>query len=117
MKTENIAKVCHEVNKAYCEAMGDTSQPEWANAPDWQKSSAINGVEFHLKNPTAQPSASHDSWMEQKKAEGWKYGPEKNPEKKEHPCYVPYEELPAEQKAKDFIFRQVIHSLKEYLEG
>ena len=31
--------------------------------------------------------------------------------KKEHPCFVPYEELPTEQKAKDFLFRGVVHAL------
>lgn len=111
MRVEEIAKVCHEVNKAYCEALGDMSQQSWEEAPEWQKSSAINGVEFHLANPTAGPDSSHVSWMNQKTEEGWKYGPVKDVEKKEHPCYVPYEQLPKEQQAKDYLFRQVVHSL------
>jgi len=115
MTIEQIAKVAHELNKAYCESIGDTSQPTWEDAPEWQKSSAVNGVKFHLENPTAGPSASHDSWLKQKEEEGWKYGEVKDPEKKEHPCFVPYEKLPTEQKAKDYIFRQVIHSLKEFI--
>ena len=61
--TTDIAKVCHEVNKAYCEALGDMSQPEWEAAPEWQRHSAINGVEFHLKNPHAGPCCSHESWL------------------------------------------------------
>jgi hypothetical protein len=113
---ENIAKAAHELNKAYCESIGDNSQPSWEDAPEWQKSSAINGVQFHLDNPDATPSASHESWLKQKTEEGWKYGEVKNPETKEHPCFVPYEQLPNEQKAKDYIFRQTIHSLKPYLE-
>lgn len=112
MRVEEIAKVCHEVNKAYCEALGDMSQQSWEEAPEWQKSSAINGVEFHLANPTAGPDSSHVSWMNQKTEEGWKYGPVKDVEKKEHPCYVPYDQLPTEQKAKDYLFRQIVHSLK-----
>jgi len=112
---ENIAKAAHELNKAYCESIGDNSQPSWEDAPEWQKSSAINGVTFHLNNPDATPSASHQSWLKQKTEEGWKYGKVKNPETKEHPCFVPYEQLPNEQKAKDYIFRQTIHSLKPYL--
>jgi hypothetical protein len=115
MNIENIAKVAHELNKAYCESIGDNSQPSWEDAPEWQKSSAINGVQFHLDNPDATPSASHISWLKQKKEEGWKYGEVKNAETKEHPCFVPYEQLPNEQKAKDYIFRQTIHSLKPYL--
>lgn len=118
MNLVDIAKVAHELNKAYCESLGDFSQPEWKDAPEWQKSSAVNGVAFHLENPDATPSASHESWLKQKTEEGWKYGPVKNPSIKEHPCFLPYEQLPAEQKAKDFIFRQTIHSLKYfYLEA
>lgn len=112
MTVEQVARVAHEINKAYCEAIGDTSQPTWENAPEWQKSSAIEGVKFHLANPDASPSASHESWLAQKAKEGWTYGPIKDPEKKEHPCYVPYHELPVEQRAKDYLFRQVVHSLK-----
>jgi hypothetical protein len=111
LSPEFIAKVAHEINKAYCSAMGDNSQPSWEDAPEWQKSSAINGVNFHLANPDATPENSHESWLAQKEAEGWKYGTIKNPETKEHPCFRPYHELPAEQRAKDYIFRQVVYSL------
>jgi hypothetical protein len=115
MNIENIAQVAHELNKAYCSSIGDDSQPEWADAPQWQKDSAIMGVQFHIQNPDATPENSHESWLKQKTEEGWSYGPVKNPETKEHPCFVPYAELPAGQKAKDYIFRQTIHSLKSQL--
>ena len=112
MTVEQIAQVCHEVNKAYCEALGDNSQPTWKDAPDWQKGSAIEGVNFHIMNPNAGPDSSHINWMDQKTKEGWRYGPVKDADKKEHPCYIPYDQLPKEQQAKDYLFRQVVHSLK-----
>lgn len=115
MTKENVAQIAHEINKAYCESIGDYSQPSWDEAPEWQKSSAINGVQFHLENPTAPPSASHDSWLKQKAEEGWKYGPVKDADKKEHPCYVPYDQLPTEQKSKDFLFKQVVHSVIRHI--
>lgn len=115
MTTTDIAQVAHELNKAYCESIGDNSQPSWEDAPEWQKSSAINGVQFHIDNPDAKPSHSHESWLKQKEDEGWKYGEVKDPEKKEHPCFVPYDQLPTEQKSKDFIFRQTVHSLQKFL--
>lgn len=70
MEVEKIAIVCHQVNRAYCQALGDVSQPTWEDAPDWQKQSAINGVRFHIDNPEASPSASHDKWLEEKLATG-----------------------------------------------
>jgi hypothetical protein len=92
-------------------ALGDTSQPAWEAAPDWQKESAMAGVMLHLTNPDAGPQASHESWMAQKVSEGWVYGPKKDPEKKEHHCMVPFHELPREQQAKDFLFRAVVHAM------
>lgn len=109
---EEIANVCHQVNKAYCVAIGDLSQPEWELAPDWQRNSAIAGVVAHIESGlTMLPEDSHISWMQKKKAEGWVYGPVKNVDKKTHPCMVPYEKLPVEQKTKDYLFREVVHCL------
>lgn len=110
-KVKKIAQVCHEVNKEYCKALGDDSQVSWEDAPEWQKESAMMGVELHLIDPTAGPQASHESWLKQKENDGWKYGPVKDAEKKEHPCFVPYHELPQEQQAKDYIFRAIVLAL------
>lgn len=106
-----IAQVCHEVNRAYCEALGDMSQPSWKDAPEWQRSSARLGVNLHVIGDFG-PEASHASWMEQKLREGWKYGAFKDPENKLHHCLVPFADLPREQQAKDFIFRAVVHALR-----
>lgn len=107
-----IARVCHEVNAAYCAALGDHSQVAWNDAPQWQRDSAISGVAFHRTNPDAGPDHSHNEWLKEKTATGWKYGAVKDSMAKEHPCFVPYDQLPPEQKAKDFIFRAVVHALK-----
>jgi hypothetical protein len=112
MAPEQIAMVCHETNRAYCQALGDYSQPLWPQAPDWQKSSAINGVIFHLNNPNAPASRSHELWLEQKKREGWKWGPTKNPDTKEHPCFLPFDRLPLEQQFKDALFIAVVDALR-----
>ena len=112
MIISEIARVCHEVNKAYCEALGDFSQVSWDEAPDWQRLSAMTGVRLHLNDPDAGPQASHESWAAEKVADGWVYGPEKNAELKQHHCLVPFAELPVEQQAKDFIFRAVVLALE-----
>jgi hypothetical protein len=104
--------VCHEANRAYCQTIGDDSQPSFGDAPDWQIRSAVNGVVFHLNalsdGNEPDPSASHNSWLAEKQANGWRYGPIKDPEKKEHPCFLPYEKLPLEQKLKDYIFSAIV---------
>ncbi len=120
-KVHQIARVCHEANRVYCQAIGDDSQPTWDAAPDWQVDSAIVGVCFHLSSPDASASASHDSWMAQKVDDGWVYGEVKDPEKKTHPCIVPFSRLPVEQQMKDFIFRGIVHAMRDgfaqYVDG
>ncbi len=105
------AKAAHEVNRAYCEACEDYSQPKWVDAPLWQQHSAISGVEQILKDPSTTPEQSHEGWLETKAADGWKYGPEKDPDKKEHPCFVPYAELPPQQRIKDTLFGTVVRAV------
>lgn len=109
-----IARVCHEVNRAYCQAIGDYSQPEWDAAEDWQVDSAVNGVRFHLENGMiVTPEMSHQNWIKEKLADGWKYGPVKDPGKKEHPCIMAYGKLPVEQRVKDHLFGAVIKALAQ----
>jgi len=108
MTREEIASVCHEANRALCKVFNDHSQVEWGLAPQWQKDSAIKGVEFCILNPDAPASANHSSWMAQKIVDGWAYGPVKDPEKKLHPCIVPFDQLPPEQRVKDHLFKAVV---------
>jgi len=44
---------------------------------------------------------AHDIWARQRLAEGWRYGLVRDDAKKEHPCLVPYEELPESEKQYD----------------
>lgn len=108
---EACARAAHEANRAYCLAIGDYSQVSWDDAPEWQRTSCINGVRGVLINGNG-PRESHASWLAEKAATGWKYGPVKDPEKKEHPCFVPYDELPHEQRQKDALFVAVVRMVK-----
>lgn len=111
------AAVAHQINAAYCQAIGDNSQVPWDDAPDEIKASAEMGAKMHLENPDATPEQSHESWLANKLANGWVYGEAKDLEAKTHPCCVPYAELPAEQKAKDYIFRAAVHAVASVAEA
>lgn len=106
-----IAAICYEANAAYCRSIGDFSQPSWEDAPEWQRSSVLTGVMKILSGEVTTPEQSHESWMAQKLAEGWVYGPTKDAEAKTHPCMVPYDQLPEEQRTKDTIFHGIVKSL------
>lgn len=107
----DIARLCHDVNRAYQQALEDeNASPPWDEAPDWQQRSTLRGVAEYLANP-ATPEEMHKRWSEQKRAEGWKYGKVKDSDKRTHPCLVSYEKLPREERVKDNLFIGVIESL------
>lgn len=116
MKVKDVARICHETNRAYCESLGDFSQSPWDLTPETIQQSAIDGVRYHLSNEGTTPEGSHENWLKFKEAEGWVYGEEKNLELKTHPCMVPYNELPTEQRVKDYLFRGVVDSLRSFVE-
>jgi hypothetical protein len=44
---------------------------------------------------------THDIWARQRLSDGWRYGPRRDDERKEHPCLIPYEELTETEKQYD----------------
>lgn len=110
---ENIARVCHEAVRTYCEINALTMpmlQP-WGTAPTWVKVSAMMGVQAILDDPESTPEDNHRNWCAHKVREGWIYGPVKDDTAKTHPCLVPYLSLPADQRAKDVLFVNIVRAL------
>jgi hypothetical protein len=99
-----IAMAVHEMNRAWCEINGDYSQAPWAESPEWQRKASISGIKYIMEHPDIAPGFQHVQWVNDKLADGWKYGPIKDAEKKEHPMLIPFEQLPWEEQVKDAIF-------------
>lgn len=115
MNIQDIARICHEANRAYCKVHGNHSQVYWDKADEWQRRSAVVGVQFRLENPTGTTESQHSSWLESKQKEGWTYGPKYDAKAKTHPCMVPYKDLPTFQQAKDALFVGIVDALAPYL--
>lgn len=112
MQADQIARVAHETNRVLTQILKDVPvQPHWDHAPLEMVKSSIAGVHWRLANPTAPASAQHEEWMRAKIADGWKLGPVKDSEKKEHPALVPYDSLPDGVKAKDKVFTAIVLAL------
>ena len=115
MYKSDIAKVAHEVNRAFCASLGDMSQLDWENSEQWVREAALAGVQSIIEDPTMTPERLHKSWLREKTESGWVYGPVKDARLKQHPCMIAYESLPVEQRSKDYIFVAVVNSLYPHL--
>ena len=103
------ARVAHEANRALQIIQNEEFiSPSWDEAPAEIQKSAYDGVTRVFNDPEVTPEQLHESWLEFKVANGWTYGPERIDELKQHPCMVPYSELPEAQRNKDLMFRAVV---------
>lgn len=109
MNTFQIAEVCHEANRALRRVLGETDDGGWHEVSEETRASSVSGVVAALDG--AGPEESHQNWLAFKISHGWTYGPEKDEELKQHPCIVAYEDLPEEQRIKDYLFTAVVGAL------
>lgn len=72
-----------------------TYHPQPVNTNDVQLPEELNGlIEKMAENV-------HDVWAEARINQGWTYGEQRDDKKKKHPCLVPYNELPNDEKEYD----------------
>ncbi|MEO0881842.1 MAG: RyR domain-containing protein [Pseudomonadota bacterium] len=109
-----IAQMVHETLRAWAALKDMPALPEWAKAPEWMRESSLESVQFVLANPGADSGAQHAQWVAQKEADGWRWGAEKDPDRKTHPLMVPFEELPADERAKDALVNGIVRSLSDF---
>ena len=67
----------------------------------------------HLKLTELLAKNTHELWSQQRLSEGWTYGEKRDDVKKEHPCLVPYEDLPDSEKEYDR--RTALGAIKTFL--
>lgn len=114
MIAEQIARVVHEANTALQVEQADPYipvSPHWDELDQETRESAIEGVRGVLAGNT--PAESHQSWCDFKIKHGWKLGPVKDMDKKEHPLLVAYAFLPESQKLKDALFVNIVRTLSD----
>lgn len=113
-----VARAAHEVNRAYCESIGE-QQERWERMSAETQASSIEAVKVHVAAATSGrlilPQEEHMRWMKSRLADGWKLAPMKNTELKLHPCLVPYDQLPETQRAKDYLHIAIISTFIELL--
>ena len=114
MDTIDIAQVCHEANRQVQMIQNASAIPvsePWTYLDAETVKSAIEGVANIQDGTVLTPEDSHAQWSKFKTDHGWIYGPVKDHDKKQHPCLVPYANLPEEQQVKDHLFFAIVRAL------
>lgn len=107
---ESCARVAHAVNSQFCAMIGDTVVGPWDTLSEERRAGIRRGVADALADTGRTPEESHRAWCDTMEADGWKYSAKRSEKRKRHPCLVPYERLPAGQRAKDAQFLAVVRA-------
>lgn len=110
-KVEAIAKIYHQASKAYSETLGDYSGEDWHLMDDEYKKITCEAVDSLITEDLT-PRSVHEYWFEFRSKHGWKYGPIADKEKKEHPYFMPYDELPIEKRRRDSLLYEIVRIFK-----
>lgn len=113
---EACARVAHEV---YRTALGVSDMRSWDTAPEGDKAQARAATREVLSADVSKttPTQWHAKWCAEKAADGWRYGPVIDVERKEHPNMLPYEQLPEEQRALDRLFVVAVESTRAAIDA
>ena len=117
MIQKTIVDCCHNAWKEYMDSIGHAYVQ--IEPTDEMKESILSGALFYIKGfregrkPT--PQEMHDEWRRYKARDGWTYGGLKDVKKKEHPCMLPYQDLPKEERQKDEVFAMAVENSIRHL--
>lgn len=110
-KPAEVARIIHAANIEVQAIRGhDVISQPWFYEPLSQRKIVINGVAM-VRRHNLSARQNHELWRGAKLAAGWRYGAEKDPERKTHPCMVPWHKLPAENRDQAVLFVAIVHAL------
>jgi len=119
MTAEEIARVCHEANRALTFLIADVPvQPPWDEVDADMKLSCMKGVSVAILMldsgvaPELRAKRQHELWCEERWAAGWQWGATKSVEAKLHPALRAFSELPEAVRRKDAVFGAIVQALR-----
>lgn len=108
---EEIARVIHAANRAMQDIQGDDSPSlPWFWEPRDVRAVVLNGV-ARTRSGDVTAEQHHHAWCIDKAKNGWVYGEVKDPERKTHPCLLPWEHLPPYQQDKSRLFIAIVRTM------
>ncbi|KVZ18615.1 hypothetical protein WT88_29475 [Burkholderia stagnalis] len=107
MNVTQIARIAHEVNRAYCKSIGDDSHLPWGKASPAERDAAQMSVTAMMRGFQT-PEQIHEAWRKELALSGWAHGLRYDPAKKTHPHLVDYASLPLTMRTRDALFLAVM---------
>ncbi len=109
---EQIAEIIHSVSSLIPRPDG-SSVGSWADLPEKFKINATNAVIEIMNSHSKTAEELHNLWMQPLLDDGWVVG-NYNRDLKQHPCLVPFDQLPESEVLKDEIWFHMTECFRKY---
>lgn len=109
-----MAKIAHEILRAYHVAIGEPPfiTPAWDDLAASDQARAMAKAEARLAS-TLTVEQEHSVWLEQKRAQGWEYGPKFDEGARVDPLLVRFEALPEKVRVGKYLIDATVRVLAE----
>ncbi|SIT50472.1 hypothetical protein BN2476_830043 [Paraburkholderia piptadeniae] len=107
MNVTQVARVVHEVERAYRMSVGETEVPSWEKASAQAREGAIFSVRA-VAGGFMTPESTHEQWVREMTRLGWSRGDALDTEAKTHPHLIEYAALPREVQTRDALMVAVV---------
>lgn len=107
MNVTQVARIAHEVNRAFCASIGGGAGLAWDKASASDREAAMMSVTA-LSRGFSTPEHIHEAWVREMSLNGWTHGPVVDVQAKTHPNLTDYAALPRDIQTRDALFVAVV---------
>lgn len=108
---EDVARIAYDANRRLNIVAGNVDYPTWDDVAPEDRLMFLEGVRGQWANPNRSAKQVHDYWMDDRIANGWKYGETRDFHLKTHPSLIPFEEISVLEQVKDTLFTNMVAAL------
>jgi hypothetical protein len=106
----DMARIAYEATRQLAMVFNET-RTAWDDLSDDLRQLIIQRAREHLEHPDWTAQSTHEAWVDRRLLEGWHYAADLDLRDKRHPHLVPFNKLPARERARQILFVSTIASL------